>query len=72
MTTVEGKLAVMGGAAKINGKESLLKDPSCRILETRLECHRSVFYSVVQVVTQNIWTTLRSSMGEGGRGKLQT
>ena len=39
MTTVEGKLAVMGGAAKINGKESLLKDPSCRILETRLESH---------------------------------
>ena len=28
MTTIEGKLAVMGGAAKINGKESLLKDPS--------------------------------------------
>ena len=39
MTTIEGKLAVMGGAAKINGKESLLKDPSCSICETRIESH---------------------------------
>ena len=44
MTTIEGKLAVMGGAAKINGKESLLKDPSCSICETRIESHWSVFF----------------------------
>ena len=44
MTTIEGKLAVMGGAAKINGKESLLKDPSCSICETRIERHWSVFF----------------------------